>query len=155
MERSPIDPFLTRRCSRGNWAMTWLPQGMAKVVSVPKKASCMWSWGEMCSLSTQFEKFTYLIIIHGLCALLHRCLGSRGHLWTRNVTCQVFLAITRVAHHFTANCSLRPAAFSTALINWLLVSRHADNEYLEYSSAVCKSCLPLEMRARTRQARLV
>jgi len=65
---------------------------------------------EMCSLSTQFEKLTYLSIIQGLCALLHccQCPCSRGHLWTRNVNCQVFSAITKIAHK--RNISLKPAA---------------------------------------------
>ena len=34
--------------------------------------------------------------MQGLCALLHRCPESRGHLWTRNVICHVFSAITRL-----------------------------------------------------------
>jgi len=117
---------------------------------------------EMCSLSTQFERFTCLSIIQGLCALLHRCPGSRGHVWTRQVICQVLSAITRLAHYFTANCSLGPAAFSNASINCPSVRRHVvqpamqmQERTLNTAAWFVNAVASVKMRARTRQARLV
>jgi len=93
------------------------PMLLAPTIALLLRLGMATDLAAMCSLSTQFEKLTYLNIIQGLCALLHCCPGSRGHVWTRQVIGQVLSAITRVAHYFTAHCSLGPAAFSTASIN--------------------------------------
>jgi len=111
----------------------------------------------MCSLSTQFENLTY----QSICALLHRCPGSSGHLWTRQVICQVLSAIT-VAHPFTAKCSLGSAAFSTVSINWPSVSRHVVQAEMQLQERTLNTAArfvnavdSVQLWARTRQARLV
>jgi len=118
-KRSPKDPFLTKRCSKGKYFITQEPKGMATLLNEPAKADCMRSLAVVhlpclsCFAHRTFSLHVKAIVSYGqqrVCTLAHTsatrlcCFEQSITLSTRH--CMVWLSVATTDCQ-TMLCSLQ------------------------------------------------